>query len=411
MKPFAPARLLLYLQLSLRSLSRHKLRSTLATLGVIIGVTSVVCIVSLGEAATAMVQQQIAAMGSNRLMVVPGSTKLGGMRGAMGSAQSLKIEDMDAILKDCPSVAFLSPNVEGNVHAVHGNLNWTTEFQGSNEFFPQVQSWPVERGRYFTAAEVRGSNKVVVLAATVAKNLFGDEDPIGQSIRVNNLPFTVIGVLKKRGQTGNGHDADDIMVAPYPTVMKKILGVTFLRTIMVSAVSPEAMGDAQDEMRALLRRRHRLPQEEEDDFMIRSQADIAKAAQQSGSVMTGLLGAIAAVSLLVGGIGVMNIMLVSVTERTREIGIRMAVGAKQRDILTQFLAEALCLTLIGGLIGIGLSYVATVAFASLFPWPVTVSPSAALNSLACSMGIGVAFGIYPAYQASELEPVEALRQT
>ncbi len=401
----------IYLRLSLRALARNKLRSALAMLGVIIGVAAVISIVSLGEAANRMVQEQIASLGANRLMISPGSQKVGGFHGGQGTVLTLVEEDFDAILKECPSIAIATPGVWGRAQVVYGNRNWSTLVQGVNDRFPEIRDWTLEKGRFFSAADARGGTKVCVLGQTVVKNLFGLIDPIGKSVRVRHLPFTVVGVLTRKGEAPWGADFDDVVIAPFRTVQKKLLGIEYLNHIQASARDVDSMEEAQEEVTAVLRRRHHIRPEEDDDFQVRNQKEIANAARTAGQTLTLLLGAIAAVSLLVGGIGVMNIMLVSVSERTREIAIRMAVGAREADVLSQFLAESVCLTGIGGLAGIALACVAAEAMASVVPWPFRVAPWAAALSFAFSGVVGVVFGLYPAWRASKLDPADGLRQT
>ena len=402
---------LVFIRLSLRALLANKLRSGLAMLGVIIGVTAVICIVSLGESANQMVQEQIASLGANRLVVAAGSSRAGGFHGGQGSVTTLTMEDFEALLRECPSIEAATPTVRAGVVVVRGNQNWSTNLQGTNELLPKLRDWPVESGRFFSTADARTGTKVCVLGKTVATNLFGDASPIGQSVRIRQFPFTVIGVLSAKGQAAWGNDFDDTVLAPFRTVQKRLLAIDHIQQIQVMARSAADTDAAQEEITAVLRRRHRIQEGADDDFMVRNQKEMADAAASTGNVLTMLLAAVAGVSLLVGGIGVMNIMLVSVSERTREIGIRMAVGARGRDILSQFLAEAVCLTGTGGVLGILLAWVAAVGFKQFLPWPMRIAPWAAAVSFLFSAAIGIAFGLYPAWRAAKMDPVDALRTT
>ncbi len=402
---------LVFIRLSLRALLANKLRSGLAMLGVIIGVTAVICIVSLGESANQMVQEQIASLGANRLVVAAGSSRAGGFHGGQGSVTTLTVAAFEALLRECPSLEAATPTVRAGVVVVRGNQNWSTNLQGTNELLPKLRDWPVESGRFFSTADARTGTKVCVLGRTVATNLFGDASPIGQSVRIKQFPFTVIGVLSAKGQAAWGNDFDDTVLAPFRTVQKRLLAIDHIQQIQVMARSAADTDAAQEEITAVLRRRHRIQEGADDDFMVRNQKEMADAAASTGNVLTMLLAAVAGVSLLVGGIGVMNIMLVSVSERTREIGIRMAVGARGRDILSQFLAEAVCLTGTGGVLGILLAWIAAVGFKQFLPWPMRIAPWAAAVSFLFSAAIGIAFGLYPAWRAAKMDPVDALRTT
>jgi putative ABC transport system permease protein len=397
------------LKVAFRALTRNKLRSLLTALGIIIGVACVVAVVGIGEGARIQAENQLRSLGTNFLMVMPGTITSSGARAGIGSSSKLSEDDVDAIRREIPSVSYISASIRTVGQVIYGNQNWSTSIQGAQVDWPLVRSWNVEKGQFFTDQDDHGAAKVCVLGQTVVTNLFGDEDPIGKVIRIKNIPFRVAGVLESKGGSTQGADQDDLVVAPYETVRKKIMGTTAVGQILVSAASDELVERAQDELTALLRQRHRIAKAADDDFIIRSQTEMIQQAEAQSRTMSALLWSIAGVSLLVGGIGIMNIMLVSVTERTREIGVRMAIGARGRDIQAQFLVEALALALTGGAAGIavGLGIQRTVArFAG---WPVAVQPSAITLAFLFSALIGVTFGFYPALKASRLDPIEALR--
>jgi len=391
------------------ALGRHRVRSLLTMLGVIIGVASVIAMVSLGQGAQAQVQAEIASMGSNILYVWPGSMRTMGMRGGAGTITTLTVEDVNAVAQECPAVKMISPTVGTGVPVVFGNQNWNTRAEGANDQFPLIRNWPLAKGSFFTDAEVRTAARVAVLGKTVADQLFAGLDPVGQTIRIRNLPFQVVGVLVPKGQNQWGRDQDDTMVLPYTTVQRKLRAITYLDGAVISAVSPDATFTAQQQVTDLLRQRHRITPDREDDFFVRNMTDIAEAAEQTQQTMATLLGSIAGVSLLVGGIGIMNIMLVSVTERTREIGLRVAVGARRGQVKLQFLLESIMLSTVGGVMGIlagvGISYL----LAWQFNWPMLVSPFAIAISVVFAGGVGMIFGYYPARKAARLDPIEALR--
>ena len=391
------------------ALSRHRVRSLLTMLGVIIGVASVIAMVSLGQGAQAQVQAEIASMGSNILYVWPGSMRTMGMRGGAGTITTLTVDDIEAIEQECPAVKMISPTVGTSVPVVFGNQNWSTRSEGANEKFPLIRNWPLAKGSFFSDAEVRTGARVAVLGKTVADRLFPGIEPVGQTIRIRNLPFQVVGVLGPKGQNQWGRDQDDTMILPYTTVQRKLRAITYLDGAVISAVSPAATFTAQQQVTELLRQRHRITPDREDDFFVRNMTDIAEAAEQTQKTMATLLGSIAGVSLLVGGIGIMNIMLVSVTERTREIGLRVAVGARRGQVKLQFLLESIMLSTVGGLMGIlagvGISYL----LAWQFNWPMLVSPSAIAVSVVFAGVVGMIFGYYPARKAAGLDPIEALR--
>jgi len=397
------------LKIALRALARNKARSALTMLGIIIGVASVIAMVSLGQGAQKQVKDQISNMGANLLIVQAGSQRLGGMRGGAGTSTTLTPDDMVAILRDIPEVAAASPSISATAPLVAGNQNWTTRAEGVDTSYPAIRLRDATMGQFFTDADVRSAARVAVIGQTVADALFPGMDPVGQTMRVRNLPFRVVGVLQVRGQSQLGQDQDDTVLVPYTTVMKKLQATNYISSIQVSAVSEEATAQAEQQITALLRTRHNIRTGQEDDFTVRNLSDIAETAAETSRVMTMLLGGIAAVSLLVGGIGIMNIMLVSVTERTREIGIRMAVGARSKHVQHQFLIEALILGLLGGLTGIMVGAGTSYGISQFLHWPQLLSPVAMIGSAVFSMLIGVFFGYYPARKAAALDPIECLR--
>ena len=398
------------LKIAMRALARNKMRSVLTMLGIIIGVGAVIAMVGIGQGADQSVQQQIAAMGSNMLFVSSGSMNRGGLRMGWGNTKTLVMDDVTAILKECPAVAAAAPGTGSSAQVVFGNDNWGTRITGTTPDYFEIRNWPFQSGASFSQEDVRMASNVAVLGDTVRKNLFGNTDPVGQTIRIKNLPFVVVGVLTPKGQSAAmGDDQDDVIIAPLTTVQKKMTGETWLRFVMVSAKSRQASYAAQQQMEVLLRDRHHIRQGQDDDFFVRNLADVADLAAQASKVMTALLASIASVSLLVGGIGIMNIMLVSVTERTREIGIRMAIGATETDVQRQFLIEAVVLSLIGGAIGILFGVGSSFVISSAVGWPVLVSMGAIVTAALFAMAIGIFFGFYPAQKAARLDPIEALR--
>jgi putative ABC transport system permease protein len=397
------------IRVAFQALGRNKMRSILTMLGIIIGVGAVIAMVSIGQGAQETIAQQIASAGSNMLFVTPGAWNSGGVRMGAGTTSHLTVEDYQAIERECPAVKLASPVTRSNASVIYGNQNWFTNIQGYNTNFSAIRLWDVESGAFFTDQDVSTDQRVCVLGRTVADNLFAGADPVGQEIRVKNMPFRVVGVLKSKGQSGMGQDQDDTIIAPYTTVQKKLQGnLNFINSIMVSAISESASTTAETEIAELLRQRHRIASPEDDDFQVRNLADMAELANNSNQVMTLLLASIAFVSLVVGGIGVMNIMLVSVTERTREIGIRMSVGATGGDIQFQFLTEAIVLAVFGGLLGVVSGIVASKVISDSLGWPTLVS-TAAIGMAFCFAGaIGIAAGWYPALKASRLDPIDAL---
>lgn len=400
------------LRVSLRALSRNKMRTFLTMLGIIIGVGAVIAMVSIGTGAKAAVEDRFAAMGTNLLFVSGASKRVQGVHSGFGGYQTLTVEDAQAILERCPSVEAISPSVSTRAQTIYLNKNWQTSIQGTGERYPDVRKWEIELGTYFDESQVRGAAKVCVLGADVKKNLFEDADPIGQTIRIKKVPFQIIGVLRSKGQSGGFGSRDDMICVPYTTCMKRLQKAEFLSSIDVSAVSSTQTALAKQEIAELLRDRHRIMPGSDDDFQVQDMSEIAEGAADATNILTLLLGSIASISLLVGGIGIMNIMLVSVTERIREIGIRMSIGARERDILLQFLAEAIVLSLVGGLLGIalGVGVSKLLKYISLFATIKTVvSPSWVIMAFLISGSIGVFFGFYPARKASKLDPIEALR--
>ena len=401
-------------RIALRALRVNKLRSILTMLGIIIGVGAVIAMVSVGAGAQARVAEQIRSLGSNLIIILPGSVTSGGIRMGFGTRPTITQDDASAILQEVPAIHAVAPSVRGGGQVVIGNTNWGTTIQGTTPSYEEARQWPPVAGRFFSQEEYEGAAKVVLLGQTVAENLFGSGDAIGQVVRVRQVPLTVIGVLDRKGQSSWGQDQDDVVVIPLTTANKRVLGPTQPLATSVSAISVrvrdgENMKAAEEEIKQLLRQRHKLQGYQEDDFYIRNLSEMLQAEEESSRVLTMLLAAIASVSLLVGGIGIMNIMLVSVTERTREIGLRMAVGARGRDILVQFLVEAVTLSLIGGVIGIGLGLGGSYAIAYFAEWRTLLNAEAVLLAFGFSAAVGVFFGFYPARKAAQLNPIEALR--
>jgi len=405
-------RLFASLRIALRALMVNKMRSALTMLGIIIGVGAVIAMIAVGSGAKSVIAERIASMGSNMLIVMSGSSTSGGFRFGSGTVPTLTADDAKAILSEIPSVKYVAPTLPGVAQVVYGNQNWSTSIQGTTPEMLDIREWPVASGRSFTQQDLDGATKVCLLGTTVVENLFGGIDPVGQIVRIKKVPFTVIGVLGQKGQASFGQDQDDTIFVPLTTAQKRLFGMQFpgmVRTITVQARGPEVMGEVEEEINAVLRQRHRIQPSQENDFTVRNLTEIMSTAQETASVMSLLLGAIASISLMVGGIGIMNIMLVSVTERTREIGIRIAVGAKGRDILLQFLIESLVLSLIGGILGIAIGVAGTLILSSLTHWPTLFSMQAILLAFLFSGSVGVFFGFYPARKASMLNPIEALR--
>ena len=396
-------------RLALKALRQNMLRTALTMLGIIIGVGAVICVVAIGEGAQASVERAITNIGANMVWIEAGGVNRSGVRTGSGGTKSLTIEDYMAIKDRVSSVTNVTPQSDGRVQMVYGNQNWNTSVRGVGPEYLTLKGWEVARGGMYTDVDVERANNVCVLGQTVAEQLFGSQDPVGETIRVKDQPCVVVGVLAVKGQSATGQDQDDNVLMPYTTVMKKITGRTWLDDIMCSALSAALVEPAEVEIAALMRDRHHIRPGADDDFNLRHPTEIAEAIKQSTQTMEMLLAAIASVSLIVGGIGIMNIMLVSVTERTREIGLRQAVGARGRDVLRQFLVEAILLSLVGGAIGVGLGTIGARTIAQMFQWPTRVSPNAILVAFGCSAVIGIFFGYYPARQAARLDPIHALR--
>ncbi len=400
------------LRIALRALRVNKMRSALTMLGIVIGVSAVIAMIAVGSGAKARIAEQIASMGSNLLIVLSGSSTSGGMRWGSGTVPTLTVDDAKAIVSEVPSVRYVAPNLAGVAQVVYGNQNWSTVVNGTTPEVLDIREWSIDSGRSFTQQDVDGATKVCLLGKTVTENLFGGIDPVGQIIRIKKVPFTVIGVLGSKGQTTFGQDQDDTIFVPLTTAQKRLFGMQFpgmVRQIAVQARGPEVMKEAENQINALLRQRHRIQPSQENDFSVRNLTELMSSAEQSANVMSLLLGAIASISLIVGGIGIMNIMLVSVTERTREIGIRIAVGAKSNDILLQFLIESLVLSLIGGTLGIAIGIAGTYILSTFTQWPTLLSLQAILLAFLFAGSVGVFFGFYPARKASLLDPIDALR--
>jgi len=403
--------LLMIIRVAFRALVRNKMRAALTMLGIIIGVSAVIAMVSIGQGASASVQAQIESIGTNLLFVSAGAQNVGGVRSGAGDSgtNTLTVEDLEAIRREVPSVSMVTPAINARSQLVAGNMNWNTSVQGVSEQYPDIRKWQVQSGSFFTDTDVRTAARVIVIGQTIADNMFPGMDAVGQTLRVSNLPFRVVGVMVRKGQDQGGRDQDDTAFAPYTTVQKKVLGNTRVQIAYVSAITEDATYTAQSQISDLLRQRHKLTANEPDDFTVRNMTDVAEAANETSKTMTILLACIAGVSLLVGGIGIMNIMLVSVTERTREIGIRMAIGARSSAVRSQFLIESIVLSLTGGTVGILLGIALSLAIPAMLGWPTLVSMMAIVGSVLFSVAVGVFFGYYPARKAASLDPIEALR--
>jgi putative ABC transport system permease protein len=398
------------LRIAFRAIRRNKVRSTLTMLGVIIGVASVIAMISLGSGARAAIDTQIQSQGTTLIYLSSGSWNRGGggVRGGAGTITTLTMEDAVAV-SQLAGVAQWTPAVRGRAQVVAGNQNWNTQVEGGNEDFLAVRNWVIAEGSNFTPRDILAADKVCLLGATVANILFPDQDPVGEIVRIKNLPFRVIGVLAPKGQGQWGQDQDDFIAAPYTTIQKKLLGITYLHQVSIAARDPDLVEPLAVAVTQLIRQRHRITNPEEDDFTVRTVEEMAQARVQMAQTMTGLLMSVASVSLLVGGIGIMNIMLVSVTERTKEIGLRMAVGARTRDILRQFLAEAVTLSVVGGTLGMLLGVGVSQGLTHGLGWPTLITGSSIVIAFAFAAGVGIFFGYYPARTAAGLDPIEALR--
>ncbi len=392
----------------LKAIARNKLRSFLTALGIIIGVACVIAVAAIGNGATKSVENTINSLGTNYIMIFPGAATQSGARLFTGNS-SMTAEDAEGIKQECPAVSYVAPTVRTSGQLVAGELNWGTSVQGVSVDYPLIRSWNVESGDFFTDADVKAAAKVCVLGHTVVDNLFPNGEAVGQIVRIKNVPFRVVGILEKKGGNMMGQDQDDTVIAPYTTVMKRLSGKTKLDMIQVSAASAGQVQEAQSQIEAYLRQRHRIQPGQDSDFQMRSQEEIAQTQAASMGILRTLLLWIAAISLFVGGIGIMNIMLVSVTERTREIGIRMAIGAKGRHVLLQFLFEAVTLAIGGGVVGIGIGIGASELVKRFLQWPIVVTPDTVILSFGVAAVVGVFFGFYPARKASRLDPIDALR--
>jgi putative ABC transport system permease protein len=401
--------LVMTFRIALKALNRNKMRTALTMLGMIIGVGAVITMVALGNGAQQSIEAQIQSAGTNVILVNAGNFTVGGVRGGQGAANTLTPDDANAI-RDVAGVQFVAAGVSQGVQLVVGNQNWFSQMQGTDVDLPLIRSWAIAQGQFFTSEDVRSAAKVCVIGETVRSMLFGETgDPIGQIVRVRNQPFKVVGVMAIKGQSAMGQDQDDTVFAPYTTVQKKFRGITFIQNVTVSAASPDNIKKVADDISGVLRVRHKIQPGDNDDFMVRTLEDIAAVRTEATKTMTALLASIAGVSLLVGGIGIMNIMLVSVTERTREIGLRMAIGAKPNAILAQFLIEALSLSLAGGVIGVALGLLISNRLAAAFGWPILWRADVIAVAVLFSALVGVVFGLYPARKASLLDPIDALR--
>lgn len=402
------------MRIAFRALKTNKLRSALTMLGIVIGVAAVIATASIGSGAKQRIQEQIASIGSNIIVVLPGSLTSSGLRMGTGNAITLSESDARELSAQCPDISLAVPTVRGGAQVVYGNSNWATIILGTTPGYLQIRELSVAEGAPFTQQDIDGATKVALLGKTVVDNLFGNIDPVGQPIRIKNVPFLVVGVLNPKGQSPTGQDQDDVILLPISTAKRKVIGLNSanadaVNQLLIEARSSEQIQSAQDETAALLRQRHHLQTSEDDDFSIRNMQEIFAAQAESSHIMSLMLAAVASVSLVVGGIGIMNIMLVSVRERTREIGLRQAVGAKTRDILTQFLVEAVALSVAGGLVGIVLGIGASTVISHVAHWNIVIGFSAVLLAVLFSALVGVSFGYYPARRAAYLDPIEALR--
>jgi len=397
------------IRVAVKSILKNKMRTLLTMLGIIIGVGAVIVMVAIGLGAQSQIEQQIQDLGTNMLVITPGSSSSGGVSRGAGSFNRLTLDDAEAIERESLLVSAVSPVIMTHGHLVGGTGNWRTACYGVDADYQHIRDWPIASGRFFDQSDIRSMRKVVVLGKTVADELFPDEDPVGLRVQLRHVPVEIIGVLAEKGQTAEGNDQDDVVFAPYTTVKNRLSGRSFIAQILASTSSTDDIPEAQEELALIMRDSHELADWEEDDFTVRNQTELAEAAESTTEVMTLLLAAIAGISLLVGGIGIMNIMLVSVTERTREIGIRMAIGARGRDVLTQFLVESTVMSILGGAIGIGVGFAGATILGRFTGWATTISPATVIVALVFSAAVGIFFGYYPARKAAALDPIEALR--
>jgi putative ABC transport system permease protein len=396
-------------RMALRSIFKNKMRTALTMLGIVIGVGAVIVMVAIGNGAQAQIKSQISGLGTNLIVVTAGTVNTGGASQGAQSFNRLTVDDVDAIKREATLLSGVSPVIVTRTQVVGGTGNWRAEVNGVSTDFFAIRDWATTSGDLFTEEDVRTKRTVVLLGATVAKNLFADGDPVGREIRLGKTPFTVAGVLASKGQTASGADQDDVVIVPYTTAQTRLNGFSFLGQILASASSPTELAPAQEEIRVIMRAAHGIPNGGTDDFTVRDQTAIAKAATSTSSIMTSLLAAIASVSLLVGGIGIMNIMLVSVTERTREIGIRMAIGARGSDVMLQFLVESIVMCLLGGLLGLAAGVGGATLVGRLTGWSIVTPASAVFLAVGFSAAVGIFFGFYPARKAASLDPIQALR--
>jgi putative ABC transport system permease protein len=399
------------LRIAARALYRNKIRSLLTALGIIIGIAAVIAVVAVGHGATVAMKAQIGSMGSNLVIVFPGSMRMGGFRGGMGTQQTLTAEDGETILRECPYVAAVSPSVRSGGQCVYRENNWSAPIQGVGVSYPLVRNWTTASGEFFTDTDLRGATRVCVLGKTVVTQLFGDDDPIGETVRIRNMPFRVVGVMAAKGSAAFGQDQDDAVIVPWTTARRVLQRSAFnnVNELLISLHSMDSLPLAREDIASILRQRHRLAPGAEDDFTVTDMTEITDTITQVSRLMSVLLTVIASISLVVGGIGIMNIMLVAVTERTREIGLRMAVGARRRDIMMQFLVEAVVLSGLGGMLGILLGVGGAYALGQINKWPVLITPWSVMMALCFAAGVGIAFGFYPAWRAARLNPIESLR--
>ena len=397
------------IKIALNALKRNKFRAFLTMLGIIIGVASVIVMLAIGQGSKKSIQDQMAGMGTNLIFAFPGGEQKGGVRMGNSDAQSMKLSDVEAIEKDCPAISDVSPEVRSSGQAVVGNQNWPTSIFGVNNKYFNIRKYTIGSGRSFTDNEINTYAKVCLVGKTVVTNLFGKINPIGQTVRFGNIPLLIIGILGEKGENGMGQDQDDLIMAPYTTVQKRILAITHIQSIAASAASESLNAAAIDQLTKSLRSSHKLKDKAEDDFQVRSQSEMVQTFSSISDIMTALLGAISGISLLVGGIGIMNIMYVSVTERTREIGLRLSVGGRGNDIMMQFLIESILLSVFGGIIGISLGIIATKVMSTILNWPVVITTISVVMAFVVCSAIGIFFGWYPARKAASLNPIDALR--